>query len=219
MNTRKLLALAVLLILGLAFYFGMDAYRDRTQAEQDTRIAVEGSRLVRMHTPIIGPQNAPVTIVEFFDPACETCSVFYPLVKSLVSGSFGQVNLVMRYAPLHKGSDEVVKILEAARMQDLYWPVLQALLMSQDAWVIHHEAKPEMVWGLIQETGLDVAKAKLDMNHPRVAETLVQDIADGKTLKVTKTPGFFVNGMPLVDFGSDQLKALVASEVRSVYGK
>ncbi len=83
MNTRKLLALAVLLILGLAFYFGMDAYRDRTQAEQDTRIAVEGSRLVRMHTPIIGPQNAPVTIVEFFDPACETCRAFYPLAQDI----------------------------------------------------------------------------------------------------------------------------------------
>ncbi|HAY09894.1 MAG TPA: disulfide bond formation protein DsbA, partial [Thauera sp.] len=50
MKTRQLLTLAVLLILGLAFYFGMNAYRDRTQAEQDARVAVEGSRLVRMHT-------------------------------------------------------------------------------------------------------------------------------------------------------------------------
>jgi protein-disulfide isomerase len=57
------------------------------------------------------------------------------------------------------------------------------------------------------------------MNSPRVAEVVAQDIADGKTLKVTKTPGFFVNGKPLVDFGSDQLKALVAREVRSAYGK
>jgi hypothetical protein len=39
------------------------------------------------------------------------------------------------------------------------------------------------------------------MNSPRVAEVVAQDIADGKTLKVTKTPGFFVNGKPLVDFG------------------
>ena len=218
MNKRMLVVSAGLLAL-VVFAFGVFFYtqqqtRQSAQLAQDNRAA-----LVRPHSPAFGNPGAKVTIVEFIDPACETCSVFYPLVKSLVSGSFGQVNLVMRYAPLHKGSDEVVKILEAARMQDLYWPVLQALLMSQDAWVIHHEAKPEMVWGLIQETGLDVAKAKLDMNHPRVAATLVQDIADGKTLKVTKTPGFFVNGMPLVDFGADQLKALVASEVRSVYGK
>ena len=86
-------------------------------------------------------------------------------------------------------------------------------------WVVHHEARPERVWDLIQDTGLDVAKARADMNSPRVAEVVAQDIADGKTLKVTKTPGFFVNGKPLVDFGSDQLKALVAREVRSAYGK
>ena len=218
MNKRMLVVSAGLLAL-VVFAFGVFFYtqqqtRQSAQLAQDNRAA-----LVRPHSPAFGNPGAKVTIVEFIDPACETCSVFYPLVKSLVSGSFGQVNLVMRYAPLHKGSDEVVKILEAARMQDLYWPVLQTLLKSQAVWVIHHEAKPEMVWGLIQETGLDVAKARSDMNHPRVAEIVAQDIADGKTLKVTKTPGFFVNGKPLVDFGADQLKALVASEVRSAYGK
>jgi protein-disulfide isomerase len=57
------------------------------------------------------------------------------------------------------------------------------------------------------------------MNDPRIAQIVAQDIADAKTLKVTKTPGFFVNSKPLIDFGSDQLKALVANEVRSAYGK
>ncbi|MFB1030909.1 MAG: thioredoxin domain-containing protein, partial [Thauera sp.] len=114
----------MLLILGLAFYFGMDAYRDRTQAEQDTRIAVEGSRLVRMHTPIIGPQNAPVTIVEFFDPACETCRAFYPIVKQIMAQHPDKVRLALRYAPFHHGSDQVVKLIEAARKQGLYTPVL-----------------------------------------------------------------------------------------------
>jgi len=218
MNKRILVVSAGLLALVVfalgVFFYTQQQTRQAAQLAQDNRAA-----LVRPHSPAFGNSSAKVTIVEFIDPACETCSAFYPLVKSLVGGSFGQVNLVMRYAPLHKGSDEVVRILEAARMQDLYWPVLQTLLKSQAVWVIHHEAKPEMVWGLIQETGLDVAKARSDMNHPRVAEIVAQDIADGKTLKVTKTPGFFVNGKPLVDFGADQLKALVASEVRSAYGK
>ena len=53
MNARKIGALAVLVVLGLVFYFGMNAYRDQTQAEQDARVVVEKSRLVRMHSPII----------------------------------------------------------------------------------------------------------------------------------------------------------------------
>jgi len=218
MNKRILVVSAGLLAL-VVFALGVFFYTQQ-QTRQAAQLATENrAALVRPHSPAFGNSSAKVTIVEFIDPACETCSAFYPLVKSLVGGSFGQVNLVMRYAPLHKGSYEVVKLIEAARMQGLYWPVLQALLKSQSVWVVHHEAKPELVWDLLQETGLDVAKARSDMNSPRVAEIVAQDIADGKTLQVTKTPGFFVNGKPLVDFGADQLKALVASEVRSAYGK
>ena len=215
---KKTLALTTLALLAV-IAIGAWWYASNQNPSGQATVAVDRSALIRPHSPSLGKADAPVVIVEFLDPACETCSAFFPLVKSLVGGSSGQVNLVMRYAPLHKGSDEVVKILEAARMQDLYWPVLQALLKSQSVWVVHHEARPERVWDLIQDTGLDVAKARADMNSPRVAEVVAQDIADGKTLKVTKTPGFFVNGKPLVDFGSDQLKALVAREVRSAYGK
>ena len=174
MNKRILVVSAGLLALVVfalgVFFYTQQQTRQAAQLAQDNRAA-----LVRPHSPAFGNSSAKVTIVEFIDPACETCSAFYPLVKSLVGGSFGQVNLVMRYAPLHKGSYEVVKLIEAARMQGLYWPVLQALLKSQSVWVVHHEAKPELVWDLLQETGLDVAKAKSDMNSPRVAEIVAQD--------------------------------------------
>jgi len=61
-----------------------------------------------MHSPVFGPANAPVTIVEFFDPACETCRAFYPIVKDILAQYPSEVRLVIRYAPLHKGSDVVV---------------------------------------------------------------------------------------------------------------
>jgi hypothetical protein len=43
----------------------------------------------------------------------------------MVNASFGQVRLVVRYAPLHHGSDTAVKILEAARQQGKYWEALE----------------------------------------------------------------------------------------------
>ncbi len=52
---------------------------------------------------------------------------------------------------------------------------------------------------------------------PAVQAVVNQDIADAVSAKVTKTPGFFVNGRPLQDFGHEQLKALVAEEVRRAY--
>lgn len=203
----------VVFLLGVFFY-------NQQQSQQAAQLAQEHRAvLVRPHSPTHGNPSAKVTIVEFLDPACETCSAFYPIVKGLINANYGQVNLVMRYAPFHKGSDEVVKILEAARMQNLYWSVLEVVLKSQAVWASHEGPQPVLVWDLIKETGIDIAKAKVDVNDPRIAKIIEQDMADARTLKVTKTPGFFVNGKPLIDFGSDQLKALVANEVRSSYGK
>jgi len=216
MNTRKLLALAVLLILGLAFYFGMDAYRDRTQAEQDTRVAVEGSRLVRMHTPIIGPQNAPVTIVEFFDPACETCRAFYPIVKQIMAQHPDKVRLALRYAPFHQGSDQVVKLIEAARKQGLYTPVLEALLAAQPEWADHAAPNIGIAFEAAARAGLDMERARQDMETPEIQAVLAQDIEDLTALQVSKTPTFFVNGRSLPSFGPEQLARLVAEEVGKV---
>ncbi|MDX9887577.1 MULTISPECIES: DsbA family protein [Thauera] len=213
MNTRKLLALAVLLILGLAFYFGMDAYRDRTQAEQDTRVAVEASRLVRMHTPIIGPQNAPVTIVEFFDPACETCRAFYPLVKQIMAQHPGKVRLALRYAPFHHGSDQVVKLMEAARKQGLYTPVLEALLAAQPQWADHAAPNLDLAFEAAARAGLDMGRARQDMETPEIQAVIAQDVEDLTALQVNKTPTFFVNGRSLPSFGPEQLASLVAEEV------
>ena len=216
MNKRKLLALAVLLVLGLAFYFGMDAYRDRTQAGQDARVDVERNRLVRMHAPIIGPQNAPVTIVEFFDPACETCRAFYPIVKQIMAQHPDKVRLALRYAPFHHGSDQVVKLIEAARKQGLYTTVLEALLATQPEWADHAAPNIGIAFEAAARAGLDMGRARQDMETPEIQAVLAQDLEDLTALQVSKTPTFFVNGRSLPSFGPEQLARLVAEEVGKV---
>lgn len=213
MNARKLLVLGLLVVLGLAFYLGMNAYRDQTQSDQELRVGVENSRLLRMHTPIIGPLDATVTIVEFFDPACETCRAFYPIVKEIMAQHQGRVRLALRYAPFHQGSDQVVKLLEAARRQGLYTPVLEALLAAQPAWANHVAPNLELAFKAAEEAGLDMTRARQDMESPEIRALLEQDVEDLTVLQVNKTPTFFVNGRGLPSFGPEQLARLVAEEV------
>jgi len=70
-----------------------------------------------------------------------------------------------------------------------------------------------MIWNLIADTGVDVAKARAAADSPEIDQRLKQDVADMKALKVDRTPGFFVNGTPLRDFGAAQLKSLVDQEL------
>ncbi len=62
-------------------------------------------------------------------------------------------------------------------------------------------------------TGLDRNKAKQDMNSAEIARRLAQDMADVKTMQVSKTPTFFVNGKALPRFGFEELQQLIMSEV------
>lgn len=191
------------------FVVGAMVFKNRS-AQQTAQVAQANSEaLVRPHSPVYGNPQAPVTIVEFFDPACETCRAFYPIVKRIVQANFGQVRLVMRYAPLHQGSDQAIAILEAAGKQGKYWEAVERTLALQPQWASHHNPQPALIWQLLADLQLDEAKARADAASPEVAAVLRQDVADMQALQVTKTPGFFVNGEPLREFGEMQLKALV----------
>lgn len=213
MNAKKITVIGLVAIVALFFYLGMNAYQNRVQTAQEVQVKAEQTRLVRMHSPVFGPQGAPVTIVEFFDPACETCRAFYPIVKNLMAQYPNDVRLVIRYAPFHQGSDRVVKLLESAKSQGKYQTVLEAVLAAQPAWADHGQPNIENAFKVAEQAGLDLVKARQDIEKPGMQSLLQQDIEDLTALQVTKTPTFFVNGRSLPSFGPEQLAALVAEEV------
>ena len=213
MNAKKFTVIGLVAVVALFFYLGMNAYQKRVQNAQDVQLKTEQTRLVRMHSPVFGPQDAPVPIVEFFDPACETCRAFYPIVKALMAQYPNDVRLVLRYAPLHQGSDRVVKLLEASKSQGKYQTVLEAVLAAQPSWADHGQPNIDAAFKVAEQAGLDLAKARLDIEKPGMQALLQQDIDDLTALQVTKTPTFFVNGRSLPSFGPEQLAGLVAEEV------
>jgi len=173
----------------------------------------KNSALVRDYAPSLGKANAKTVIVEFFDPACETCKAFYPFVKNIMKAHPDKIKLVMRHAPFHADSYYVVQMLEASKYQNRYFETLETLYAYQDKWTINHKVNIAPIWGFLQEAGLDIEKLRDDMKRPEVDERIKQDIADTKTLGITKTPEFIVNGKPLKRFGYKELEELIASEL------
>ena len=182
-------------------------------AEAQAEIASKNELLVRPHSPILGNKDAPVTIVEFFDPSCEACRAFHPIVKSILDQHGDKVRVVLRYAALHPGSDEAVRILETARIQGVFEPVMNAMLEAQPQWAAHDGPNLDVAWQVAGSAGLDIEKAKIDRMQPGIVAVLSKDSDDVKTVGIQQTPTFFVNGKPLTNFGQEELKALVQSEV------
>ncbi|MCL6415583.1 DsbA family protein [Aestuariirhabdus sp. Z084] len=216
MNKQKRVLWIVSILLPLLAIIGL-WYGLATPKPAPELSAAKTEALVRDHSPVMGSSRAKVTLVEFLDPACETCRLFYPEVKKLLAGHAGKVELVIRYAPFHKGSDYMIKLLESARRQGKFWEVLEIMLQTQPQWASHHNPQPQLIWQHLGGLGLDIAKLKQDMQDPSVEAIVRQDLADAATLGVKKTPDFFVNGQPLPQFGLQQLRDLLLEEVNRVY--
>ena len=202
------LALVVLLFVGGTLF-----YNQTQSAKHKEQAAANLTKLIRQGAPTKGDPNAKVQIVEFFDPACGTCARFHPFVEDLIAKNPGKIKIMARYAPFHKGSDYMVKILEAARMQGKFWQTLEIMFATQSEWASHSDPQPQRIWNYLGSVGLDMEKMGADLNSPEIDRIIKQDLQDAADLKVTKTPEFFVNGRPLPRFGYDPLRDLVAEEI------
>lgn len=172
--------------------------------------------LTRPYSPVLGPADAPVTVVEFFDPSCEACRAFHPILQRIREEFPTQVRVVMRYAAFHEGSDEAVRILEAARAQGLFEPVLDALLERQPEWAQDGNPDLDAAWAIAGEAGLDVSAGQAYRQMPGVVAILNGDAADVEALGIQQTPTFFVNGEPLAEFGAEELVEAVRAEVEAL---
>lgn len=216
MKQKHLVIFSALLLL-LAFAGGALYYKSRQADAAAQAYQRDRSTFVRDYSPTHGNPAAKVEIVEFFDPACETCREFYPFVRKLMDAHPGKIRLYARYAPFHNGSDQVVKILAAAHKQGKFWETLEAVFAAQSTWAPQHRPQPELVWNYLGGVGLDIPRLRQDMESPEIEKIVQQDLADARKLNVTATPEFFVNGKPMPSFGYEQLKTLVEDAVSAAY--
>lgn len=153
MTNDKKLIIFTLLSAFLLFSLGTYYYKNFASSNQ---LADETSKnmLIRSYAFKEGNDDAKVKLVEFFDPACGTCAEFYPYIKEILKEKNPNVQLILRYAPFHENSLEVVKILEATKQQSLYLETLEYLFSTQRYWVENHVVQVDKVWKLLENFGL-----------------------------------------------------------------
>ena len=212
-RSKEILTWSVVAVLLVAAVWMLLFNSKATQPAQPA-ITANAAALASEHSPMLGAANAKVHIVEFLDPACETCAMFYPVVKQMLADNPDEIRLSIRHVPFHQGSEYVVRLLEASRKQDKYWQTLEALLASQAQWAPHHTVQPDLVWPAIAGVALNTDQLMADMNAPEVEQRMQRDIDDARALKVTATPEYFVNGRPLPSFGLQQLQDLVGEALQ-----
>ena len=221
----KILALIAVVVV-VAAVLGANYYRKSKEGER-RETATADNRLVRPDSPSLGPAQAPVTLVEFLDPECESCGAFAPVVKKILKDYDGKVRLVVRYMPFHPNSRLAASYTEAAGEQGKYWEMQELLFRRQSEWGEIHghgpqvaaaaarrEPAPVLFERYAAELGLDVARVRAAVAENRYAAKVERDMRDGQSLGVSKTPTFFVNGRMLMRFSQQDLRALIEEELK-----
>ncbi len=214
MKINKFVMGGVAVALIAAFVIAANWYRseETTQAEQTASQASD--RLVRPHSPTLGPATARVTLVEFLDPECEACGAMHPIVKQLLGEFGGQVRLVVRYMPFHPNSAYAASLLEGAREQDKYWELMDVIFARQPEWAAHDAPRPDLLAVYARNLGLDMTRLGATGTSAETERRIKQDAEDGQALGVTRTPTFFVNGKPLPQIGYEPVRAAIAAALR-----
>jgi Na+/H+ antiporter NhaA len=140
---------------------------------------------------IRGPEQAPVTVVEYGDFECPYCGLAEPSVRELLR-DFGDVRYVWRHLPLtdvHPHAQLAAEATEAAAKQGKFWEMHDQLLEHQGALTVRD------LIGYATSLGLDIEKFTAHLRKHAGEARVAEDTDSADLSGVSGTPTFFVNGM------------------------
>jgi len=138
-----------------------------------------------------GPEEAPVTLVEYGDFECPYCGRAEPVVRELLT-EMGDLRYVWRHLPLtdvHPNAQLAAEAAEAAGAQGRFWEMHDLLLWHQDA------LRPPDLASYAGELGLDVERFSDDLRRHAWTGRVAEDVDSADLSAVSGTPTFFINGV------------------------
>jgi protein-disulfide isomerase len=146
--------------------------------------------------PALGPENAPVTIVEFSDYQCPYCKVWYEQVFTQLRADYpDQVRFVYRDFPLtqiHPGAQPAAEAADCAGDQDKYWEYHDALFSGQ------YNLNREGFLSIASDLGLNTTTFASCIDSGKYANEVQTDLQEGINIGVQSTPTFYINGFQVV---------------------
>jgi Na+/H+ antiporter NhaA len=139
---------------------------------------------------IRGPDDAPVTLVEYGDFECPYCGQAEPVIRELLA-EIGDLRYVWRHLPLsdvHPHAQMAAEASEAAAAHGKFWEMSEVLLSHQDALTVRD------LIGYATELGIDQERFKEALRKQKFAPRIAEDLESADMSGVSGTPTFFING-------------------------
>ena len=141
----------------------------------------------------VGPEDSPVTVIEFFDPNCPSCQALHPVIKSILAKYGDRVRFhIIPYA-LRQSSVPQIEALLAAGEQGKFFEMLDAQMAMQETRGLPIDKVRELA-GMI---GMDVSLLNSRLRSGLYRNVVVEQRNTASEAGVNRVPTVIVNGKVL----------------------
>jgi protein-disulfide isomerase len=172
--------------------------------EDPVTIPVAGS-------PVKGPADARITLIEFSDFECPYCSAAEKQVDIVMAAYPKDVKLIYKQFPLsmHPHAHIAAEASLAAREQGKFWEMYELLFKN------FRQLSRNNILAMAKQLGLDMDKFQADLDSGKFKKEVEKDIADGEAANVYGTPAFYINGKQYNgEVSLAALKPILAAELK-----
>jgi Na+/H+ antiporter NhaA len=198
LDEAKLGALATVVVAPIVAWLATRMIRHLPEALRARQVARTAEDILDLvadvdteYDHIRGPDDAPVTLVEYGDFECPYCGMAEGAIRELLASHGGDVRYVWRHLPLndvHPSAQLASEASEAAAAQGKFWEMYDILLAHQG------ELTPRDLTRYATELGLDVDRFREELRRREYAPRVSEDVASADESGVSGTPTFFING-------------------------
>lgn len=164
---------------------------------------------------VLGPANAPVTVVEFADFQCPYCGSAELIVKQIISQYPEEVKFVYRHFPLtsiHPHALQAARASECASAHAKFWEMHDLIFSQQQDFSKNDFSADEFFPALADKIGINKFEFSDCLKDQAVSEYVTKDISDGLRYGVNATPTFFVNQQKVTGIPSLETTIIEAIE-------
>jgi len=170
-------------------------YIQALRAKASVEIYLDAPRVeVAATGPSLGPDDAPVVIIEFSDYQCPYCRRAEPVIQQLLERYPSEIRLVFRHFPLdriHSLARGAAEAAACADEQGRFWE-FHGKLFAPDA-----KFDVDSLRQYASDSELDLDAFQTCVDERRFQADVEADLVAGRQAGVAGTPAFFVNGIPM----------------------
>lgn len=151
---------------------------------------VEGVNVA--HDPVQGPEDAPVTIVEFSDFECPFCTRFVQETAPRLRRQYGErIRWIFVNNPLqsiHPRAYDLALAGECAHEQERFWEYYDAMFSDR------YGTGDGGIATAARDIGVDMERFETCYRNADYAQEVADDLKEAQKFYILGTPTFFING-------------------------